>query len=194
MKPKAPRWLTEAFRDGVDEFVYNRQVSTGPHERLIRARGQHPSCWLAPHDPKQRPCSGPMERFHFISRQRVENVLWDLLWDSQIVVVCSKCKGAGLLGGGIVSGDLCPRCAGRGRWEAAVTTKLMWELILLAAWDPRNGGLGCEHHHRRFDGHACSPRAPKIVVPWDLLPDQVDEFVVDYGLDGPAAERFPMLP
>jgi len=67
------------------------------------------------------------------------------------------------------------------------------EVILIAAWDPRNGGLACQHHHRRFDAHAGSPRAPKIVVPRARLPVHVEEFICDYGFDGMGwlDERFP---
>src|SRR4051794_14592461 len=48
-KRTVPRWLTEGFRDGVDE----REAPSGPHD--VRA---FPSCWLASHDPRRRPCSG----------------------------------------------------------------------------------------------------------------------------------------
>jgi hypothetical protein len=46
---KAPRWLTEAFRDGVDE-----------RETLTFDDGLAPVCWLAQFDRGQRPCEGPV--------------------------------------------------------------------------------------------------------------------------------------
>lgn len=170
-KPKAPAWLREAFKDGIDdrEMVYRDGV-----ERF-RRKGQpypaaNPWCWLAQHDPAQLPCAGQpgkvIERFHFIGRQRVEAVLWD-----------------GLLGA-IVDPE--------GDYPYALAGDDLWSLILLAAWDPRNGGLGCEHHHRRLDGHAVSPRAPQIVVPGPLVPAHVAEFVTDYGLEIPFVDRFPV--
>lgn len=67
-KPKAPVWLREAFRDGVDE----RALFHG-------AREWRCNCDLAQHDPLRRPCSGRMERFHFIPRQRVESALGEML-------------------------------------------------------------------------------------------------------------------
>lgn len=175
-KPKAPRWLTQAFADGVDELVPPLRERHGAYP------GAWAHCFLAHHDPAQLPCAGQTgtyERFHFIPRQRVENAMYGMLLGAEYTPW-------------VRAGD------GRGRHGYVINTAMEAAerdaVILLAAWDPRNGDLGCEHHHRRFDGHATSPRAPKIIVPWDLLPGHVDEFVVDYGLDGPAAERFPMLP
>lgn len=176
-KPKAPRWLTQAFADGVDELV----------PPLSERHGAYPGAWahcfLAHHDPARHPCegqTGTYERFHFIPRQRVENALGALLPDDGQPFM----ETAEVWDPSTTPAEEAPYFIFRGRAD----------LILIAAWDPRNGDLGCEHHHRRFDGHATSPRAPKIIVPWDFLPDHVDEFVVDYGLDGPASERFPMLP
>lgn len=150
-KPKAPRWLTEAFRDGVDEFL-NLEDPTWHHRP-----SQYP-CWLAPHDPAGHECTGPLERFHFIPRQRVENALGALLPQNAAGWSAEARERGGL-------GFPEPR-----------------DLILVAAWDPRNGAHGCEHHHRRFDGHALSPEAPKIIVAAAALPERVNNFVDDYGL------------
>lgn len=63
-------------------------------------------------------------------------------------------------------------------------------IIRVAAWDSRNAELGCEHHHRRLDSHACSSRAPQIVVPYSALPTRVVHFAFDYGIDA-QLDRFP---
>lgn len=165
-KPKAPVWLREAFRDGVDE--------EGRHQRILTMRapayvGASGACWLAQHDPARRPCSGPHERFHFVGRQRVENAMWDRLRDALI----EEDDGEG------------------GTFRTPFLRFEVWDLTLLAAWDPRNGGVGCEHHHRRFDGHACSSRAPKIVVPRLALPAHVEDWGADYGLEHELERKFP---
>lgn len=155
-KPKAPRWLTEAFADGVDERA-EYEASPMKHRRI----GGVPACWLAQHDPARRPCSGKLERFHFIPRQRVEHAL-----------------GAMLLWATFDNPD-----------DAVDDDSLARELVLLASWDPRNGGIACEHHHRRFDGHA----TPALRIAWDYLPDHVDEFAMDWGLTDQLERRFPQL-
>lgn len=163
-KPKAPEWLREAFRDGVDdrEMVYADGV-----ERF-RKKGRpyaaaNPWCWLAQFDPKQLPCAGQpghfIERFHFLRRLSVEDRIGFML--------------------GRLPGDA---------YEMSKADRD--EFILLAAWDPRNGGLGCEHHHRRADKQAGSPRAPSIDVPPFALPEHVDEFIADWGLLAVAEETF----
>lgn len=165
-KPKAEAWLTEAFRDGVIELM--------PERPIPAYKGALGRCWLAQHDPLQRPCSGPFERFHFIPRQRVENSLWALLPPDGCRFALDPLREA---------------------WE--VPHSETWEfggrddLILLAAWDPRNGGIGCEHHHRRYDGHACSPQAPKIVVPLSRIPGHLTRFALDWGLEHEIDRRFP---
>lgn len=129
-KPKAERWLTQSFADGVAE------------------RDWH-SCWLAQHDPEQRPCEGSAEIFHFVNRQRVENALYPILpdhWSSE-------------------------------RW---------WEVIHLACWDPRLGGIACEAHHRRLDSQAMPP----LKVPLDALPAHVTDWAQDYGMEAELERRF----
>lgn len=178
-KPKAPRWLTEAFRDGIDERGGAFRIGIHVPPAYV---GAHPYCWLADHDPARRPCSLPLERFHFIPRQRVENAMWEALREAVIEEPCPRCGGRGLLGGGIIAGDLCPACHGAAHFRAPFLTGEAWDLILLAAWDPRNGGVACEGHHRRYDGHAVSLPRDRIIVPAAALPAHVNEFVDDYGL------------
>lgn len=156
-KPKAPRWLTEAFRDGVDERDLPHFDDGPPTVSVPLAyAGAHPNCWLADHDPVRRPCSLPLERFHFIPRQRVENAL-----------------GGMLLGATVEDSEGFPLALAQVEREA---------IVLVAAWDPRNGGLACEGHHRRYDGHAVSLPRDRIIVPAAALPAHVNEFVDDYGL------------
>ena len=140
---KAPAWLRESFRDGVDE----RQAE--PLLADVR-------CWLADHDPLRRPCVGPLERFHFIPRKDVKRTLGNLLpW-------------------GI---------AGTDEWNHFA------DLIQIAEWDDRNGGIACERHHRRFDSHL----TPRLVVPRSAVPRHVLAFVDDYGIESAYRVRFPEL-
>lgn len=148
---EAPKWLREAFRDGVDDAVAH-ELAQAPWDE-----GQG-VCWLRPFDTRRQPCSGKLERFHFIGRQRVRNLLWDAL----LYAVYAETQ------------------------EIFETR----ETIMLAEWDARNGGIGCEGHHRRFDGHACSARAPKIVIAGGDVPGHVREFACCYGLEMAFAERF----
>lgn len=192
--PDAPAWLREAFRDGVDdrEMVYRDGVERWRSKQRPYA-GANPWCWLAQFDPKRLPCAGQdghlIERFHFLRRQSVEGAVggylpdrWELLrhleaqiaepgfWDDP-----ARAQPIASLHGEIIgSGKLAP----------------LADLVLLAAWDPRNGGLGCEHHHRRFDHQAGSPTAPSIIVPAFALPEHVDLYIAGYGLDQLAEETF----
>lgn len=149
--PDAPAWLREAFRDGVDE----RALGQSRFRPLSPAyRGAFGECWLAQHDPALRPCTGRLERFHFIGRQRVRNALAALL-----------------------PGDLT---------EVGFDVLVRDELILLAEWDPRNGGIACEGHHRRFDNHATSD----LVVPLIAVPNRTIEFAYDWRIEA-QLEKFP---
>lgn len=153
-KPKAPRWLTQAFADGVDE-----------RERAFGGRVRY-HCWLAQHDERRRPCLGRLERAHLIPRRRVENALWAVLYGAVVDL--------GQIG------------------EEMSAVKVLeeaefWDLILLAAWDPRNGVVACEAHHRRFDNHS----TPALVIPAPELPDHMLDFIFDWGLDTQAEDRFP---
>jgi hypothetical protein len=61
------------------------------------------------------------------------------------------------------------------------------DLIWLAEWDPRNAVPACERHHRRFDSH----RMPPLVVPRDAVPDAVEEFCADWGLESELGRKCP---
>lgn len=86
-----------------------------------------------------------------------------------------------------------------GKWEAfhffgrqeLRNSPLLWgcepDVIELIEWDDRNAGLGCEGHHRRFDGHL----TPTLILPRIALPDDTEEFVEQYGLWSLAEGRFP---
>lgn len=159
-KPKAPRWLTEAFRDGVDE----RELNYTP-------RGLSYDCWLAQFDPLQRPCSGPIERAHLIKRERVENALRALLPDALEAVM-----------------QIGVQTIGRQFLEDDPALYSQTDLVLLAAWDPRNARLGCAHeHHPRFD----SKQMPTLIVPYAALPDHALEFAEERGLEHLLDDRFP---
>jgi hypothetical protein len=156
VKPRSPVWLCESFRDGVDE---RELVEVGAG---FASEWRYYGCWLAQFDPLEQDCGGRnfpyLERFHFISRQRVENALGALLpwWASQPL---------------------------RGGFRMDERN----ELILLAAWDPRNGGIACEAHHRRLDSHA----TPELVVPRSALPKHVLEFAEEWGLESQLESKFP---
>jgi hypothetical protein len=180
-KPKAPVWLREAFRDGVDERL---RATVAPY------KGANPLCWLAQFDSKQIACCGPLERTHLIPRQRVENA-----FGAQLLGVRTLCMAT--------DGDYgtCTLPEGHdGRYHREDRSGDLWAewsgvapptWVLIAAWDARNGKISCEGHHRRFDSHAVSPEAPKIVVPPLALPMHTVEFVFDYGLEPQAEDRFP---
>lgn len=180
-KPKAPEWLRLAFRDGVDERYEASRFDIAAHggrregdENSAMLYAAYPgadiACWLAQHDERRRSCSGRLERAHLIPRQRVENALGALL-QSTIV---------GDPSGGVVTGRMCDD-ADVGWFDPA-------DLILLAAWDPRNGVVVCEHHHRRFDSHA----TPPLIVPQSALPAHAFEFANEWGLDNVLNDRFPL--
>lgn len=121
-KPKAPRWLTQSFADGVGE----RQPPAGLQLRTPYP-GADPNCFLARHDKRRRPCKGRLERCHLINRQRIEAAMWEML-----------------------RGDLNvfdPESIWIG-FSAADRR----DFTLLAAWDSRIAELGCAgEHHARFD-------------------------------------------
>jgi hypothetical protein len=93
-------------------------------------------------------------------------------------------------------------CGGGWKWEAfhfigrqAIRkSPTLWgvdpELLILAEWDPRNGGPGCVDHHRRFDSHA----TPELVVCHETLPPDVQDFIADWGLEPEAERKFPIAP
>jgi hypothetical protein len=158
-KPKAPRWLTEAFAAGVDEREAMFALDEGPY-----------GCWLAQFDKEERPCTDKLERCHVISRQRVEKALGALL----------RCEG----------GPPSVQMPGTTEWDLVPPSPAERDdLILLAAWDPRNARIACEGHHRRFDAHA----TPPLVVPYDALPEHVLEFADDYGLELELERRCPEM-
>jgi len=168
-KPKAPRELTEAFVAGVDAREYERVTRSG-----AAYSGAWAACWLAQFDQTMAPCGGRnlgvnsnLERMHLIPRQRVEEAIWAML-PYQPVNVFDP--------------------------ESIFDPRLdKWAIIHAAAWDDRNGAIGCEHHHRRFDRHS----TPSLVVPRAAVPLHLSEFVFDYfGLGAWEdlawlADRFP---
>jgi hypothetical protein len=68
---------------------------------------------------------------------------------------------------------------------------LLWgcepDVIELIEWDDRNAALACEGHHRRLDRHL----TPTLILPRIALPDDTEEFVLQYGLESLAESRFP---
>ena len=173
-KPKPPAWLTTAFAEGVLELA--------PPRPAPAYKGALGRCWLAQHDPRQRPCSGPFERFHFIPRQRVENAM-----EAQLPAPtpCDECRGTGRAFddvddlNAILAATPCPACFGTGTYDLA-------PVRLLAAWDPRNGGVGCEGHHRRYDSHL----TPTLKLHAATLFDHTIDFIFDWGLESEAERRF----
>jgi hypothetical protein len=175
-KPKAPRWLTEAFADGVVDLVRQDHFDLLPDRR--------PPCFLSYFDPDRRGCEGEFERFHFIGRQRVEHALGVLM--PAAGERCPWCSGRGCDPGNVLAD--CPTCGG-----SCVTAPVDFDstpLILVAAWDPRNGGIGCEQHHRRFDDHQVSLPRNRIVIPLSALPGRVVAFAGDYGLESELERKF----
>jgi hypothetical protein len=174
-KPKAESWLTSAFAEGVPELSgINRPRPAPPY------KGALGRCFLAHHDERRRPCKGPLERFHFLRRQTVEDALWALLRDAVVDEPCPLCVD------GVVDGAYpCSGCQ-NGTFRAPLLRVEVNGLILLAAWDPRNAEIGCEGHHRRYDSHA----TPRLLLDYHQVPDRVIEFALDYGLENPFKYRF----
>lgn len=66
------------------------------------------------------------------------------------------------------------------------------DLVLVAAWDPRNGVPACEKHHRRFDGHRVD--ATNELVIWrHEVPAHVEAFAADWGLEHVLEQRHPPI-
>lgn len=156
----APAWLREAFRDGVDErgAEFRRAGLTPAYP------GADPLCFLADHDARIRPCVRPLERFHFIGRQRVRNALGATLPNVQVASALAA-------------------------FDPDTWRSIAPELIELAEWDPRNGGFACEQHHRRFDSHMMPP----LIVPLHALPGHVREFAEDWGLADELERKCPVF-
>ena len=114
-------------------------------------------CWLAQFDDRMRACSGRFELAHLIPRQRVENALGALMVEDHAYLS-----------------------------ERGFTDEMIRDLILLAAWDPRNGIIACEGHHRRFDSHL----TPALTVPRKALPGHAISFALDWGIEA-QLDRFP---
>lgn len=71
-----PSGLTNAFhRAGLSWYLHGDQAP----DHVLRLYDGGPACWLAQFDAFERPCSGELEAFHFIGRQRIRNVLRPLL-------------------------------------------------------------------------------------------------------------------
>jgi hypothetical protein len=152
-----------------------------------RRNGQ-PACWLWQFDTEERPCtSGRLEGVHLISRQRIRNSLEGALLGA--TVACWRCWGCGEVEGDFADQDsgglmLCPECGGWG--EPPMEKGERDSIVEAAEWDGRNGALGCEEHHRRFDSHM----TPRIVVPVAALPLQMLAFILDWGLEAEAERKF----
>lgn len=58
----------------------------------------------------------------------------------------------------------------------------------LAEWDPRNAVCSCHAHHRRFDLHL----TPSLVVGRESVPEAVQEFAAEKGLELALEDRCPV--
>lgn len=138
-------------------------------------------CWLAQHDETGSECEGKLEAFHYVGRQRVRNSLRGKMPTES---ACIPCAGTGEMEvevGDNLTVEPCVTCGGTGRIRLALP-----ELIMLAEWDPRNAGPGCEGHHRRLDVH----RMPRLMVAYEDLPPQVIEFARDWGLETSLEDKY----
>jgi hypothetical protein len=174
--PDAPAWLRESFKNGVD-WQARQRLGLVPERAEPVYRGANPLCFLAQFDEAQVPCGGQvgkvLERFHFIGRQRVRNAL------------------SGMLRWAIVEEPVSAEMGG-GWFRAPFLQAEVEALVMLAEWDARNGEVGCELHHRRYDSHAVSTDAPRIVIPCSKVPRHVDDFALDWGLGVEHEQRFPL--
>lgn len=187
-KPKAESWLTTEFAEGVPEL----SAIDRPRPRPAY-KGGLGRCFLAKHDEHRKPCEGRLERFHFLRRATVEDALWARLCGAVAHEVCANCLGAGDVPGDFASDTsgglmLCPNCDGADEFLEPLTKGEVDDLLLLAAWDPRNGEVGCEGHHRRYDNHAGTA---DLIVPVLALPIRTVDFIFDYGLMTQAEDQWP---
>lgn len=111
-------------------------------------------CWFA-HRPGAGPCSGRLQRAHWIKQQVLRREVGPLALD------CPTC--------GAPAGEHCARwpklsCGGR---------VLALQAVL---WDPRVWTLICETHHRALD-HARTLRVDRVE-----LPRGVEEYAAERGL------------
>lgn len=162
-KPKAPKWLTTSFAEGVVEFAPPRPAPAYP--------GALGRCWLAQFDERRRPCEGRLERAHLISRQRVEHALGALLLGAEVEEYWNDWNGEE---------------GGAGTDCFTMPQDWLEELVLLAAFDSRNGVVACEHHHRRFDSHL----TPPLTLRYEHLPSHAIHFAFDWGIEA-QLDRFP---
>jgi hypothetical protein len=63
------------------------------------------------------------------------------------------------------------------------------ELIDLAQWDPRVAVPSCQLHDDRWDGHAMPP----LVIFREQVPNAVEAFAADWGLESSLASKCPPL-
>lgn len=182
-KSKAPRWLTQSFADGADE----RLTEEHPVNRTTRGAypGANALCWLAQFDPLERPCAGPLERMHVVHRQRIENAMGALLPDRwELLAQLEAQMGEPDFWSGNYAATV---AKAHGELMGAGTLTPLAEVILLAAWDPRIARIGCAYeHHPRFD----SKQTPTLIVPRSALPDHVEEWATDWGLESQLEQKF----
>lgn len=152
-------------------------VLFGDRARWERARPPLP-CWFGRCVPGIDGCEGRLEGAHWIKRQRVEGTLCHNFQTEPTLrsvhrYVKEANRGASLK-------DMEPRAA-----DAV-------DLVLLAAWDPRNGVPACSKHHARFDGHRVD--ATNELIVWrHEVPAPVESFCTDWGLETALEDRNPAI-
>ena len=72
-----PQHLTQAFHQEAMSWYLHGEP--GVPDAALRHFDGGPACWLYQFDPFERPCSGELQAIHFLSRQRIRNVLRPLL-------------------------------------------------------------------------------------------------------------------
>jgi len=148
--------MGEIQRDALALAFYRAVVL----DEYLRAR----PCWYAANVDGNLNCEGRIIASHIVKRRRVENFLSEQLPEGPLPVP---------LMGDESDNDLIPD-------EYDV------DLLLQAAWDPRNGVPGCQAHDDRLDGH----RMPPLVIPRHKLPPATIEFCEDWGLEYELERRF----
>ena len=63
------------------------------------------------------------------------------------------------------------------------------DAVQRAEWDVRNGVPMCQTHHRRFDAQ----QMPPLVIWRHEVPNEVEAFVEDWGLETALADRCPLI-
>lgn len=145
-----PEQVAKLFDEVTTSFWEGTVFEHPPSVTLAQSPRRVAPCWFGRYMDVDEPCNGPIQGCHFIKRQQVEKTI-----------------GARLPA-----------------YVESVTDLTDWsltcdEIVIVAAWDARNGIPGCERHHHHFDFGS-------LLVPLELVhraAPEVVEFTRWYELE-----------